>query len=192
MVCRRAFLVNQINRICHDDSKQGQECFRRLDQAPIQHLILFVGNVRQECAARFNESVKIVNVHRMRLDPDADAGKFALEHPTGNHCGDGHGKSGLPIPRQQETDRACTCQRQIADHRLWETAGSLRLWRCDRLVIDDAVINVLCPLQPFADVLDRLLIRLPDNAQCGIGFSVMIDRDDHASVCDEIHVPDAG
>jgi hypothetical protein len=57
-----------------------------------------------------------------RRSPTRRPGQFASEHGSHDHRGNGDGKSGLPIPCQQETDRARTCRRQIADHRLWKTA----------------------------------------------------------------------
>ena len=83
MVGQRAPLVNQINRICDDDGKQREECLWRLDQAPIQQLILFVRNVRKNCAARFYESIKIVNVRRMRRD--SDSGRAPTEELPTRH-----------------------------------------------------------------------------------------------------------
>jgi hypothetical protein len=74
----------------------------------------------------------------------------------------------------------------LADHRLWKTAADrCRLGIRARIVNDEGVFTGLCPLQPVADIFECLLFTLPDNARRGIGFPVIIDRDDHARVYDE-------
>ena len=41
-----------------------------VDKAPIQHLIFFVGNVRQNCAASFNERFEVVDMRGARRHTD--------------------------------------------------------------------------------------------------------------------------
>ena len=104
MIGRRALLVHEIDGIRHDDRQDREKGFGRLHQAPVEHLVLVVRDMRQNCAAGFNERFEVVDMCGARRHTDTR--QFASEHGLHDHRSNCHGKSSFPVPRQQETYRA--------------------------------------------------------------------------------------